>query len=263
MQAEANGINIHYQLTGPASAPVVMLSHCLAGTMGIWDHQIKILEQQYRVLRYDLRGHGATSAPDKDYSMEMLASDAAALLDALEIKRAHFMGISLGGMLGQSLALMHPEKVSSLILCDTACKIAQQTHQDWEERIAAARQHGMAALADGTMQRWLSPEFQKAHPDIAEKIRNMILATPVAGFAGCCRAIRNFDVKDKISRISVPVLIIVGENDPGTPVEMSQEIREAMSGAEMVTLPRAFHLSNIEAAELFNQTVADFLARHQ
>lgn len=263
MQAEANGINMHYELTGPASAPVVMLSHCLAGSMGIWDFQIRALKQQYRVLRYDLRGHGITSAPDNDYSMEMLAADAAALLDALGIPSAHFMGISLGGMLGQSLALAHPEKVSSLILCDTACKIPQETHQDWDERVAAARHHGMAALADGTMQRWLSPEFQEANPDIEKKIRNMILATPVAGFAGCCRAIRDFDVKDKISRISVPVLILVGENDPGTPVEMSQEIRDAMSGAEMVTLPQAFHLSNIEAAEQFNQTVVDFLARRQ
>lgn len=263
MQAEANGIKFHYELTGPESAPVVMLSHCLAGGMDIWDFQIKALEQQYRVLRYDLRGHGNTSAPDTDYTMEMLAADAAALLDALEIQSAHFMGISLGGMLGQSLALMHPEKVSSLILCDTACKIPQETHQDWEERVAAARRHGMAALADGTMERWLSPEFQKAHPEITEKIRNMVLATPVAGFAGCCRAIRDFDVRDRIGQISVPVLILVGENDPGTPVEMSEEIQAAIGGAEMVTLPRAFHLSNIEAAEQFNQTAAGFLAARQ
>jgi 3-oxoadipate enol-lactonase len=184
-------------------------------------------------------------------SISILGAGSLGLLYATRLAR---MGRSVN-------LLVKPEKVSSLILCDTACKIPQETHQDWEERIAAARRHGMAALADGTMQRWLSPEFQKAQPDIAEKIRNMILATPVAGFAGCCRAIRDFDVKNKIGRISVPVLILVGENDPGTPVEMSQEIRDAISGAEMVTLPQSFHLSNIEAAEPFNQTVTDFLAK--
>ncbi len=261
MQTQANGITIQYELTGPETAPVVMLSHCLAGSMRIWDHQFKILAEKYRVLRYDIRGHGGSSAPDQDYTMEMLADDAAALLDVLGIESAHFMGISLGGMLGQTLTLRHPEKISSLILCDTAAQIPKETRPDWEDRINAARNQGMTALAGGTLERWLSPDFQKDYPEIVEKIKQIILATPVEGFAGCCRAISHFDVLGQLTRISVPTLILVGENDPGTPVEMSEQIHQAISGSVMVQLGRAYHLSNIEAAPEFNENVAVFLSR--
>ncbi len=261
MQVEAGGIMTRYDLTGPESAPVVVLSHCLAGSMAIWAPQMDALEEKYRVLRYDLRGHGGSDAPNEDYSMEVLASDAAALLDVLEIENAHFIGISLGGMIGQKLALMHPEKVSSLILCDTACRIPEEARPVWEERIAVARENGMAALADGTMERWLSPSFQKNNPETAQKIKNIILQTPVAGYAGCCRAIGDFDVMDDLSRLSVPALILVGENDPGTPVEMSLQIQSAIRDSVMIELPRAYHLSNIEAAREFNENVMAFLAK--
>ena len=261
MQTEAGGITMRYEITGPENGPVVVLSHCLSGSMAIWSSQVAILEEKYRVLCYDLRGHSGSDAPDEDYSMEMLASDAAALLDTLEIESAHFMGISLGGMIGQQLALMHPEKVSSLILCDTACRIPEEARPVWEERIAVAREHGMAALADGTMERWLSPSFQKNNPETTQKIKNIILQTPVAGYAGCCRAIAHFDVMEQLKGLSVPTLILVGENDPGTPVEMSLQIQSAIRDSVMVKLPRAYHLSNIEAAREFNENVLAFLSR--
>ncbi|MFP4160306.1 MAG: 3-oxoadipate enol-lactonase [Desulfobacterales bacterium] len=260
MQMKVRDINVNFEVAGRESGPVVICSHCLAGNINIWDPQVKALEKDYRILRYDLRGHGQTSAPEGDYTMEMLADDAAALLDALEIEKAHFMGISLGGMIGQTLALSHPERLLSLVLCDTACSIPKDSGPLWEERISAARKNGMEALADGTLERWLSPEFQKNNPEVTGKIREIIKRTPVDGFAGCCRAISGFDVSGRLSSISLPTLVMVGENDPGTPVEASQEIRDKIRGSVLKVLPGAFHLSNTEAAGSFNSALADFLA---
>lgn len=260
MQMKVRDINVNFELTGRKSGQMIICSHCLAGNMNIWDPQMEALEKNYQILRYDLRGHGLTSAPEGDYTMEMLADDAAALLDALEIEKAHFMGISLGGMIGQTLALLHPEKLLSLVLCDTACSIPKDSAPLWEQRIAAARKNGMEALADGTLERWLSPEFQKNNPEVTAKIREIVTGTPVNGFAGCCRAISGFDVSGRLSRISLPTLVMVGENDPGTPVEASQEIKDKIRGSVLAVLAGAFHLSNTEAAGPFNSALADFLA---
>ncbi len=261
MQTDVRDIRVNYELSGEKSAPVVVCSHCLAGSINIWDPQMDALRDGYSVLRYDVRGHGATSAPEGDYTMEMLADDALGLMDKLGINKAHFMGISMGGMIGQTLALAHPERVSSLILCDTACQLPEESLPTWDERIAEAKQNGMAALAGGTMERWLSPEFRKKYPEVTEKIRNIILNTPVNGFAGCCRAISRFDVKDRLAQLSLPVLIMVGENDPGTPVEASVQIQNQTGDSRLEVLPGAFHLSNVEAAESFNSVLMDFLGR--
>lgn len=261
MQAEVNDIAIRYKLTGPESAPVVACSHSLAGSMAIWDPQVAALEEKYRVLRYDTRGHGGSSAPDQPYTMEMLASDAAVLFDVLEIEKVHFMGISMGGMIGQTLALMYPEKVASLILCDTTSMVPEAMQPVWEERIATAREKGMAAMVDETLARWFSPAFFESNPETVGKIRDIIRQTPVPGFVGCSRAISNFDVHEDLSRIAVPTLIMVGENDPGTPVEASRQIRDGIPDAVMVELPDAYHLSNIEAAGSFNENLMAFLAK--
>lgn len=261
MQAAVNGITVKYELTGPENAPVIVCSHCLAGSMGIWDPQMADLENKYRVLCYDVRGHGGSSAPDEAYTMEMLASDIFGLMDVLSIDRVHFMGISMGGMIGQTLALMHPERVSSLILCDTTCMVPEAMQPVWEERIRTAREKGMSAIVDETLERWFSPGFREKNPEIALKIRDIILKTPVSGFTGCCRAISRFDVHGALSEISVPALVMVGENDPGTPVDAARQIYEGIDGAVMVELPRAFHLSNIEAAREFNENLLAFMAK--
>lgn len=258
MQLKVNDISVNYEFSGRKDAPVVMCSHCLAGNINIWDDQTDVLKEHYRVLRYDVRGHGNTSAPEGDYTMEMHADDALAVMDQLGIEKAHFMGISMGGMIGQTLALKHPERVLSLILCDTACQVPEESLPIWEERIAAAKQYGMEALVDGTLERWLSPEFQKKYPAVTQKIRDIVVSTPVNGFVGGCRAISGFDVKDRLPRLSLPVLIVVGENDPGTPVEASRQIQRQISGSMLEVLAGAFHLSNIEAAESFNSILLDF-----
>lgn len=261
MQLTVKDISVNYEFSGRENAPVVMCSHCLAGSINIWDSQMEVLKEKYGILRYDIRGHGNTPAPEEDYTMELLADDALAIMDELGIDKAHFMGISMGGMIGQTLALEHPERVSSLILCDTACQVPEESLPIWEERIAAARQYGMEALADGTMERWLSPEFQKKYPEVTQKIRDIVVSTPVNGFAGCCRAISRFDVKDRLPQLSLPILIMVGENDPGTPVEASRQIQKQIGGSRLEVLPGAFHLSNVEASEAFNTVLLDFLGK--
>ncbi|MBS3809370.1 MAG: alpha/beta fold hydrolase [Desulfobacterales bacterium] len=259
MRVKVKDISVNYEFFGRKSAPVVVCSHCLSGNINIWDSQIDALKESYSILRYDVRGHGGTSAPEGDYTVEMLADDALGLMDELGIDKAHFMGISMGGMIGQTMALEYPERLSSLILCDTACQVPQESIPLWQERIAVAKQNGMEALADDTMDRWLSPEFQEKYPEAAEKIRGIILNTPVDGFVGCCRAISGFDVKDRLPQLSMPVLIMVGENDPGTTVEASREIQNQISNSRLEVLPKALHLSNIEAAESFNYSLMDFL----
>jgi 3-oxoadipate enol-lactonase len=262
MEAKIGDIILDYELVGPSDAPVIACSHCLAGSSGIWDAQVIALRENYRVLTYDTRGHGDSSAPDGPYSMEMLADDAAALFSAIGIARVHFMGISMGGMIAQVLALTHPEYVSSLILCDTTCGIPKEAGALWDERIQTARDRGMEALVEGTLERWLSPDFRANSPATTERIREIVVNTPPSGFTGCCQAIKEFDYTDRIPDIKAPTLILVGENDPGTPVEKSREIHEKISGSEFYVLPQAYHLSNIEAADTFNKQVLKFLARH-
>lgn len=261
MREKANGIEMQYEISGPESAPVVVCSHCLAGSSAIWDFQVEILQSKYRVLRYDIRGHGGSSAPEGAYTMEMLASDIAALLKRLAIQKACFIGISMGGMIGQTLALMHPEKVSGLVLCDTACMVPEAMRPVWEDRIRTATEKGMAAMVDETMARWFSPGFMESHPETTGKIRDIILKTPVPGFVGCSHAISNFTVHEALFGLSVPTLIMVGENDPGTPVEAARQIHEAIRNSVMKELPGAYHLSNIEAADEFNENLLAFLAK--
>jgi len=262
MHAKLRDVTIKYDIEGPADAPVIACSHCLAGSSDIWETQAIALREKFRVLRYDTRGHGNSSAPEGPYSMEMLASDTAALFEAVGIEKAHFMGISMGGMIAQVLALKYPERVSSLILCDTACSIPKAAGPIWEERMAEAEDKGMAAIVDGTLERWLSQDFRIHSPATTERIREIILNTPVSGFIGCCHAIKNFDVADSLAELTVPALIMVGENDPGTPVDSALQIQENLRGSELAVLPHACHLSNIEAADAFNKRLLYFLARH-
>ena len=260
MQINADDIRIQYELTGRENLPVVMLSHSLASSLVMWAPQMDLLQPRFRVLRYDTRGHGGTDAPEGPYTLEGLADDALALLDMLHIEAVHFVGLSMGGMIGQCLALNHPERLKSLTLCDTAARIPEEAQPVWDERIAAARKNGMAALASQTLERWFTPPYLAEKPPLVEQIRQQILSTPVPGFIGCCEAIRRLDYLDRLSGIALPTLIIVGEDDPGTPVEASEAMHARIKGSNLVVLADAAHLSNIEQAEDFNKALMDFLA---
>ncbi len=259
MKIHANGIDISCELTGRQDAAVVMLSHSLASSQVMWNPQMEALQSRFQVLRYDTRGHGDSDAPEKAYTLEMLAADAVGLLDALGIDAVHFVGLSMGGMLGQCLALDHGHRLKSVTLCDTAAEITAEVQPIWQAHIDAARKNGMQAQVDETLQRWFTPDYLKRNGPGVELIRRQILATPVAGYIGCSEAIRRLDYLDRLADIHLPTLIMVGEQDPGTPVAASEAMQERIAGSRLVVLPSARHLSNIEQAAAFNETLIDFL----
>ena len=263
MKINLNGITINYELTGQDGAPVVMLSHSLACSLVMWQPQVKVLESAFQVLRFDTRGHGDSDAPQGAYSLEQLTADAVHLLDALNIETVHFVGLSMGGMIGQCLALDYSERLMSLALCDTTAVMPEESQPIWQQRIDAAGQTGMADQVDETLERWFRPEYLELNPPAVEMIRQQILATPVAGYVGCCEAIRRLDYLDRLSGIKMPTLIMVGEEDPGTPVAASEAMHAQIAGSKLVILPGARHLSNIEQAEAFNTALMEFLLENK
>ena len=262
MKITANGIEIRYLLEGPETAPAVVLSHSLAAHLGMWEDQLPILSE-YRVLRYDTRGHGGTAAPEGEYTLGQLADDLFGLLDALGIEKAHFVGLSMGGMVGQTAALEDPGRFLTLSLCDTSSRVPPEGRALWNERIAAARSGGMESLVASTIDRWFSRGFQAAAPERVERVRGMIRATPVAGYCGCCAAIRDLDVTGRLAEIRVPTLLIVGEHDPGTPVAAHEAIRDRIEGARLVVVEDARHFTNVERTDAFNAALSGFLAEHR
>lgn len=259
MKTTVQGIQLNYEISGQADAPPVVLSHCLASSMVMWQPQLPALEAAFRVIRYDLRGHGRSDAPEGPYRLEMLAGDVVGLLDVLEIDRVHFAGLSIGGMIGQALGVHHQDRLLSLALCDTAPRTPEEARPVLQKRIDAARKHGLASQVEETMARWFSPEFrQSGHPEV-ELIRQQVLKTPVAGYTGCLEAIKQLDYLERLAGITVPTLVIVGENDPGAPVAAAEAMQARIPGSKLVVIPEALHLSNIEQAENFNQALLSFL----
>lgn len=238
-----------------------MLSHSLATDLTMWDAQIEALTRRHRLLRYDTRGHGGSDAPGGVYSLSQLAKDACGLLDALGIERAHFIGLSMGGMIGQMLALETPNRLLSLVLCDTTSRIPADATPAWDERIRISGSEGMAPLVDPTIARWFTRDFRERRSDIVDRIRDLIRNTTPEGYIGCCHAISSLDVTNALERISVPTLVIVGKDDPGTPVAAATIIHEKIPKSELSIIPSASHLSNVEQPEEFNSIVIEFLNR--
>ncbi len=259
MKIKANGININYEIAG--DGPWVALSHSLACNLHMWDEQMAALTKNYRVLRYDTRGHGQSDAPAGAYTLEQLADDAHGLFNALGIKHAHWVGLSMGGMIGQTFALKYPGVFKSMVLADTTSRYPADSAQAWADRIKLAQTQGMAAVVDGTLARWFTEPYRQANPPAVTRVGNSIRSTPVAGFVGCCHAIPQIDLTHRLQEIGCPTLIIVGEQDPGTPVAMAREIHEAKPGSELVIIPSAAHLSNIEQPQAFNAALLGFLGR--
>lgn len=259
MKTKTNGIDIHYEITG--NGPWITLSHSLACNMHMWDDQMELLTQKFKVLRFDTRGHGQSSAPPGDYTLEQMADDVKGLFDALGITRTHWMGLSMGGMIGQTFALKYPGVFQSLVLADTTARRPPNAAQMWGERVAAARQGGMSAVLDSTLARWFTAPYKVSARDVMASIGAQILSTPVDGFCGACAAIAKVDTLDRLKEIKIPTLIIVGEHDHGTPPEMAHAIHANLPGSELVTIPDAAHLSNVEQREVFNNAISRFLNR--
>jgi 3-oxoadipate enol-lactonase len=262
MKAQTNGIETYYELHGKEGLPWLVLSHSLACSTRMWDEQIAAFKDRYRILAYDTRGHGSSQAPAGAYMLEQLADDLKALLDGLGISRAHYCGLSMGGMIGQTYALKYPDTFSTLVLADTTSRMPAEAQPAWQDRIRIAEAKGMQPLVEPTLARWFTEPYRKAQPQTMQRIGNLIGSTPVAGYVGCCHAIPKIDLTARLKDIRTPILIIVGEDDPGTPVAMSKEIHENAPGSKLVVLPKAAHLSNIEQSAAFNRALDEFLKAH-
>ncbi len=257
MKLTANGIQIHYTLEG--EGPVVTLSHALGTNLSLWDDQARVLKGRYRVLRFDTRGHGQTSTPPGAYTLDQMADDLRGLLTGLGVKETHFVGISMGGMIGQVFTLKHPEMVLSLALCDTTSRYASDALAAWQERIRAVEAKGMEAMVEPMLQRWFTAPFRERRRDVMERIAAMLRTTPPQGYVGCCHALPKINTTDRLGAVRCPAVVIVGEEDPGAPVEVARAIHAALPIAELGILRSASHLSNVEQPEEFNRVLLGFL----
>jgi 3-oxoadipate enol-lactonase len=258
MKIKANGININYQVDGPEGAPWIVLSNSLATNLAMWDQQAADLKAQYRVLRYDQRGHGTTDAPAGRYTFEQLIADALALMDGLGIKKAHFGGLSMGGATALGFAQKHPDRLDRIIVCDTPCQSTPTSAQQWEERIVVAQKQGMEALVEPTVGRWFPPAVIEAKAPHVDKVRHMVRTTPVNGFIGCAAALANHDYASAVATVTRPVLFMAGEKDGVTPTAM-RKLSAALPGSRYVELPGAGHISNMDQPVGFTWAIADFL----
>ena len=261
MHITVNGIRVNYTLEGLASGPIITMSNSLASNLSMWEPQMAVLTSRYRVLRYDTRGHGGTDATAGPYLLDELTEDVRALLEALGIARTHFIGLSMGGMIGQIMALKYPQTLQSLVLCDTMSRVPMEAKPMWDDRIHTAETGGMAPLVEPTLARWFTEPFRQQGSPVLDQVRTMIRTTPPRGYTGCCHAIAALNLTDHLKAITLPTMIIVGEDDPATPVAASRVINEQIKGSELVILKSAAHLSNLEQPEAFNQALTGFLAK--
>jgi 3-oxoadipate enol-lactonase len=248
---------IHYELTGVANAPVLVFSNSLGANLSMWDPQLPGLETKFRVLRYDTRGHGQSSGSPGTYSIEQLARDGLALLDALQIERANFCGLSMGGMIGMWLGLNAPSRFEKIVLCNTGAKIGSE--KGWNSRIEVVRRDGLKAVAAAVIERWFTPDFRAREPQAWESALRMLEASPPEGYAACCAAVRDYDARDQLTAIHLPTLVIAGGKDSATPPVDGRFIAEQISGARYVELDAA-HLSNVEASGRFTAELIQFLS---
>ena len=249
---------IAYSLQGPADAPVLVLSNSLGTTMSMWDAQAEALAREFRVLRYDTRGHGASGLADvaAGYTLEQLGGDVLRLLDGLGIERASFCGISMGGLTGQWLGIHAPKRFNKLVLANTAARIGNA--EGWSMRAAQVRESGMAAIADGAPARWFTEGFIARAPDMVARMLRTLRAQDAQGYAACCNALAEADLRGEVPNVAVPTLIIAGEHDPVTTVADAEWLRERIPDARLITVP-ASHISNIEAEKEFTAALRDFL----
>lgn len=260
MRVNANGIDIACEAAGPEDAPALIFNHSLATSRAMWRHQVAAFAPRYRVITFDMRGHGESAAPDFPYSLEMLADDVVGVLDCLGVERpAVFVGISVGGMIGQALGLRHPKRFQALVLASTTSRVPPEGRAAWESRIEAVKRDGIEGQVQPTLERWLSAAFRARDAETTRWVADMIRGTPVAGMIGCGQAIKVLDYTERLDRITLPTLIIAGEKDPGTPVAASEVIQARIAGSKLAIIPDCLHQTPIEAPDAFNRILGDFL----
>jgi 3-oxoadipate enol-lactonase len=254
---DADGCPIHVAIDGRDSGPTVVLSNSLGSTIKMWEPQVAALATHFRVIRYDRRGHGksGTTGP---YSFERFGRDVIAILDALNIRTAHWCGLSMGGMVGQWLGANAPDRFGKIILANTTCYYPDPTR--WNDRIKAVKEGGIAAVADAVLAGWLTADFREREPQIAANMKAMMLTTPVEGYIACCEALSTLDQRELLPKIKSPTLIIAGRHDMSTTVADGEFMRSRIPGASM-TLLDAAHISNVEQPHAFTDAVIGFLTQ--
>jgi 3-oxoadipate enol-lactonase len=253
-----SGVKLHRVVEG--SGEPVVLVHAIGMDHRMWDWLAATLAKDWRVVRVDVRGHGHSPAPAGEYTLEALADDVLAVLDSLSIEKAHWVGLSMGGMIGQAFAINHKDRLGRLVLANTTSGYGPDGPKTWEARMKAVREGGMAAIADLVMQRYFSDEFREDHPDIVARTKQRVLTTPAVGYLGCCAAIRDLDYSRDLPSVHARTLVIAGGHDIGTPVAMSDAIATMIPGSQLAVIPQAAHLSAVEAPDEFNSLVRNFLS---
>ncbi len=252
-------MTLDHVLHGPEGAPVVVLSNSLGTTQDLWERQLPALAEHFGILTYDHPGHGSSSLPELPCTVDSLANGLLALLDELRLERVSLCGVSLGGMVGMALALAAPERVERLVLACTSVYLGPP--EGWAERARIVRTQGMEAIADSVVRRWFTMTLAREEPETVARFRAMLAATPPEGYARCCEAVGAWDVRESISAIATPVLVIAGEDDPATPVAHAELIASRVAGSRLVVLERAGHLANVERADPFTTAVLEHLGQ--
>lgn len=248
---------LNYRIDGDADGkPWLVFCNSLGTDLHMWDEQVEALSDTFRILRYDRRGHGRSTAPTPPYALADLGGDVIALLDALKIGKAHFCGLSIGGLTGQWLGIHAGDRFDKIVVCATAAKIG--TAESWAARIAAVEANGLAALTAATAERWFSPAFNQSHAARVTKVLESFVATSVEGYNGCCAALANGDLRADIHRIENPLLAISGAEDPVCPPADLDAVARTVRNGRHVSLPGR-HIVNIESAAAFNAALLDFL----
>jgi len=255
-EVEHAGARIWYAVRGPAGGPALLLSNSLGTSFDMWGHQLGALISRFRVVLYDIRGHFGAEPPAGPYSLDTLGGDVIAVLNHAGIERAHVVGLSLGGLTAQWLGIHAPERVGRLVLANTGAQLG--TAELWNERIETVESSGLAAISAQILARWFSPSFREREPQTVVMFRAMLEGCHPRGYAGCCAAIRDADLRDRITAIAAPTLVIVGAADVATRPALGELLRDRIPGARLVGLDAA-HLSNVEQAEAFTDAVISFL----
>jgi len=255
------GRRLYYDLIGPEDGPVVCITHSLASDGGSWAEQVpELLQAGFRVLRLDMRGHGGSDPVDGDYTMQALAADVAAVLDGLAIPRVHYIGLSIGGMIGQAFAIEHGAKVISAMWCDTLPASPSGAAAMWNERMNTVRRaKSLEPLADATMERWFTDAFKGIKPGRWKQIRDTIAETTPAGYLGCSAAIMNFDFTGKLPSLRSPILVVCGSDDAGTPASGNRRLAGLVPGGRYEEIPGMRHFPNVEAPDTFNRIMMGWL----
>jgi 3-oxoadipate enol-lactonase len=250
-------IEVFHVSDGPRDAPALVLLDSLGSSLEMWDPQVDPLARDYRVVRFDLRGHGRSPSPRGPYEIADLGADVLALMDRLAIDRAHLCGLSLGGMIALWLAQAVPQRVDRLVLCCTSARL--EPSEAWTARAATVRAGGTEAVVDAVVGRWFTPPFAASHPDLVARMRAMFTANDAEGYASCCEAIAAMDLRPGLGSVVAPTLLIAGADDPAIPPVHSERIAAAIEGARVLVVPKGAHLPNIEQPDLVTAAILDHL----